>query len=63
MKDWQQRVVDEEIALKKTCIALDSFLDSAVYDDLILVEQAKLTTQVYFMLGYLGVLIDRIDNF
>lgn len=61
--DWQERAIDELEELELKCIALGQFFDSDTYEELPLLEQAKLTTQMYFMTMYAVVLQDRVDNF
>lgn len=63
MEAFQQRVVDEETELNAKIEKLTAFLHGETFDGLPLVERARLSQQLTYMLSYSAVLHERIDAF
>lgn len=59
----EQRVIDEYTELGVKVDKLDKFFDSAIYDSLTSEEAVLLRKQFNYMVGYLGILADRIKLF
>ncbi len=59
MKDWQERVIDEQTELKSKLAKLEHFLATAALDPR---EAMLLAEQKDIMFSYILVLQQRIDN-
>lgn len=65
MKDWQQRVVDEQAELDKRGQKLSDFIneDGGVYDSLPKDDRLALLVQLEAMSNYMEALDIRIEGF
>lgn len=63
MEAHQQRVLDEMKELQIKHEKLEGFLNSALFKTLDKAEQDRLMSQSYFMMGYLGCLVQRAEAF
>ena len=63
MKDYQQRVVDEQVELNTKIGKLLVFLGSSKFHDLSIDEQARMQRQYSAMQKYSDVLAERITAF
>jgi hypothetical protein len=63
MQDFQQRVVDERVALVEKIDKLSPFIGCSVFQNLPVEERNRLTRQLYIMNQYAEVLDERIQNF
>lgn len=63
MQDYQQRVVQEEKALRERFDKLEDFIGGGLFSTLPKEDQVLLQEQRGYMSGYLSVLQRRIDRF
>ena len=64
MDDYQQRVMDEQIALHKKLDALSAFLNTSfIFDALSFENKEDLRVQFFYMKGYDRILRRRIEKF
>lgn len=63
MEAFQQRVVDEEIALHEKCHKLEAFLTSKEFSGLPAAEQSRMGQQFHHMMEYAKILRERIAAF
>ncbi len=63
MKDWQERVLEENKELEARGIKLFNFIESPVYDTLPKFDRIALVTQFTYMQGYCRILETRIKEF
>ena len=63
MEAYQQRVVDEFVALREKRELLEVFMTSKIFSGLPNDEQLRMGRQLYHMTGYAEVLGERIAAF
>jgi hypothetical protein len=63
MQPHQQRVIDEQFELAKRHAALDSFLDTKLFNELDSAEKSRLRLQFSVMSLYMDILGQRIKAF
>jgi hypothetical protein len=63
MKEYQQRVVDEKIALEEKLVKLRAFLGSEAFLILDNEDRSLLSRQEESMSAYLDILVARIKRF
>jgi len=61
--DWQQRVIEEKMALEARMYKLAEFMDSSEWKDVSPAEKHRLHLQFAAMELYQSILADRVDNF
>lgn len=63
LQPHQQRVVEEKAELDKKIANLEDFFSDPIFNNLTKAEQVRLCKQLAYMIGYSGILAERIGAF